>query len=245
MRKPILMIYLDFFTGIRIALLDKKQQLEQHHMKTNILVATTFALSFSLTGCVIHVGGEHDFDWDDGISSVFGDVSVAPHRKVGEVASVNGDIELMEHVSAESVHSVNGDVEIADDVTVSGINLVNGEIMAGERLTVRNHIELVNGEVSIDEGSTIDGNIETVNGDINLNGVNVGNDLVTNNGDVTLKDNSIIGGNIIFEKQRDSRHVPTLRIEQGSKVQGEIVLYRKVTLKFDDPVLQDKVTYRY
>jgi len=209
-------------------------------MYKKTLLVTSLVISLGLSGCVIHVNDT------SGVSSLMGDVSVSAHKSVGDVSSVNGDIELQEYVTARNVDSVNGDIELSNDVSVSDINVVNGDIVAEARLNVSNNIESVNGDVDLNEGSRVEGAIESVNGDISLSGTNVGQHVITKNGDIALHQDSYVGGNIVFEKQRNNnRHVPTLIIRQGSTVEGDIILYREVKLELDDPSLQSKVVNRW
>ncbi|MFC3095141.1 hypothetical protein DRW07_16450 [Alteromonas sediminis] len=204
------------------------------------LAAASLFLSLSLSGCVIHINDS------SGVSSILGNVSVSAHKSVGDVSSVNGNVELLEFVSAQEVDTVNGNIDMANDVSVFSIDVVNGDIVAGERLKVATHIESVNGNITINDSSRIEGSIDSVNGDIQLTSTQIGEHVITQNGDITLQGNTFVSGNIVFEKARSNhRHTPTLTIKNGSNVGGDIVLYRKVKLDIADPVVKNKVKNRW
>lgn len=207
-------------------------------------------LSLGLTGCVIHVGGGHSGDsGGSGVSSLFGDVSVSSGKSVTDVSSVNGDVELEDSVTARTVDTVNGDVEIGDHVQVRSISVVNGEIETGQHFTSESSISSVNGDIDVDAHSRINGDVSNVNGDITLIGTNVSLDVVTNNGDISLLQSTVIAGDLIYRDGNGSKRnwgtPPTLVIDANSKVEGSIILERPVTLKIDNPAMLDKVQRRF
>jgi hypothetical protein len=221
------------------------------HSILKTLVAGAFAVT--LSGCVIHIGGDHDVDWDDvpdaSVTSVFGDLSVSRGKAVGDVSSVNGDIELYAGSSAERIDSVNGDISIEDNVSVQSIDVVNGDIRTGTQFSVERNIETVNGDIDFGGGSTVGGSVITVNGDIELNETIISNNLRTTNGDMDITDNSVIEGDIVFERVRKnkwgSNSRPTLRIDSSSTVNGAIILNRPVELLIDNPDVLAKVEERF
>ena len=212
------------------------------------LIAT--ALSISLSGCIVHVGGDHDIDWDDesgsSVSSVFGEASVSAGKSVGDVSSVNGGVELKDDVSAKQVDSVNGDVDIGNRVSVHSIDVVNGDIDIGEFFKAESNIESVNGDISIHKNGSISGSVITVNGDIDLKQTQINHDVQTTNGSLTLTAGTVVMGNVVYERANQrywSRdNLPTLRIDKGSTVNGSIILYRPVNLELENSDLASNKT---
>lgn len=201
----------------------------------------------TLSGCVIHVGGGGISADSRGVSSIFGDMGVSEGKVVGDVSSVNGNIELENHVVAQNVDTVNGNIEVGDNVSVSEASTVNGNIETGTDFTSQGKVETVNGEISIAAMDKVEGDISTLNGDINLTKVTANGDVYTKNGDMNIEDNTVIQGNLIYEKKDRSRHnsKPTLTISKNSIVTGDIVLKRPVNLDIKNPELLAKVQYRY
>jgi hypothetical protein len=216
----------------------------------SLIVSTVSCIILSLSGCVIHVGGNgRDGQSKGDVSSIFGEASVSKGKSVGDVSSVNGGIELNDDVNAKKIHSVNGDIEINQRVTVQSIDIVNGDIETGMAFTAHGNIESVNGDIDIDSKGHIAGNIVTVNGDIELRETYVDSNLNTTNGSLSITHGSLINGDIVYEsvKQRSwSRNsLPTLRIDNESNVNGAIILHRPVNLEIENSELRMKVQRYY
>ncbi|GAB5380975.1 MAG: hypothetical protein Alis3KO_17590 [Aliiglaciecola sp.] len=211
--------------------------------------AVVAATVFSLSGCIIHVGGGgNSSSGGNGVSSVFGGLEISEGKQVSNVSSVNGSIELNDSVTANAVDTVNGSIEIGDFVTVESANTVNGDIEAGKHFTSFGNVETVNGDIEIRQASVLHQNAETVNGDIRIDGSEVKGSLHTHNGDVILQNNSKILGDIVYHSNhRKQRYnsIPTLTIKQGSIVEGQIILQREVELDIEDAELLRKVSYQY
>lgn len=211
---------------------------------------TACCFTLSLSGCVIHVGGD---DWNDNgkgsVSSIFGEASVSSGKSVGDVSSVNGGVELHDDVSAERVDSVNGDVDIGNRVTVRSIDVVNGDIETGIDFTARGNLESVNGDIELAEKGKIEGSIVTVNGDIELRETFVGKNLRTTNGSLNVSNGSVIDGDIVYDRVNQRKwtrgNLPTLRIDDSSTVNGAIVLHRPVNLEIENAALKAKVQQRF
>lgn len=219
------------------------------HLKTIPAMLLVGSLVVSLSGCIIHVGG-NDKDRSrngHGVSSVFGDVEVSKGKQVGDVSSVNGDIELHQNVTAQDVDTVNGSLEFDANVSVYSAKTVNGDIEIKHHFQSMGKVETVNGDIEIDHDSVVEDDIETVNGDIQLNQVDVNGSLITYNGDIKLLSQSHVKGDIRFAKNNNRKQYskPTLRIEKGSTVDGDIILEKEVKLDIDDANLLRKVQYRF
>ncbi|NMH58857.1 DUF4097 family beta strand repeat-containing protein [Alteromonas ponticola] len=216
------------------------------HLK---LLSTLFVAA-SLSGCIVHVGGDYRDKPGSSVSTVLGGIDIDEGHSVGDLSTVNGGIELASNVIARDVDTVNGGIEMGDNVTIEDASVVNGDIEAGTNLHVNGDVTTVNGDVNFESGANIKGNIETVNGDIQLTGATVGRDITTHNGDIELADATVVKGNIIWEKRDDDSwlrndNIPRLRISADSVVEGEIMLYREVELILENASLNDKVRRLY
>lgn len=213
--------------------------------------------SIFLSGCIVHVNAK-DADWDyekGSESSYSGDISstnksvkVGEGRSVENISSVNGSVKVSDDVSAEDISSVNGKVSIGDNVSADSVESVNGQVKIGSGFKSRGQVSTVNGGIRIDNDSSVGGAVSTVNGSIRLEGVIVGKDISTKNGSVTLKDGSVVKGDIHFEpisKNNYNKRRPTLYISADSVVEGNIILDRPVDLELENPDLADKVKRNY
>ena len=210
-----------------------------------LITATPLISCLVLSGCVIHVDGSGGWQ-GSGATSIFGDLEVGEGKTVKDVNSVNGDIALKNNVTANTVDTVNGDIRIGDNVSVGAFDTVNGDIQGGENLTVRNNISTVNGDIRFDKGTRIEGSLDTVNGDIKFNQTTLVEDINSVNGDIVLRNNSVVEGDIVFKRKKSKSYNPTpkLVIDESSTVNGAIIIYSDVDLKIANESLRDKVEYR-
>jgi DUF4097 and DUF4098 domain-containing protein YvlB len=209
-----------------------------------------FVSSLSLSGCIIHVGGNEHDSYDEDLNRVFGDIEVSAYRHVDDVSSVNGNIELQHEVSADDVETVNGNINLGQQVSLHSLSTVNGEITAEAGLRVSQDVSTVNGDISLSKDSQVLQGISSVNGDVLLNNVTVGSDVETVNGDITLSSGSLVEGDIIFRSNDNNRwqntkQLPTLKIDASSSVSGKIILQRNVILEIDNTELLSKVERQY
>ncbi|MFP6807999.1 MAG: hypothetical protein VB957_12615 [Pseudomonadales bacterium] len=178
-----------------------------------------------------HGNRAHDID------KVFGNIKVGEKSVVGDVSSVNGGIVLRDDSKADDVETVNVSIRIEDNVAVRSVETVNGSIRAGQNFKVRRDVATINGSIDLQQGSTIGDDVTTVNGSIHLNNTLVEGNLETVNGDIKLAAGSRVQGNIIFEKNSwnsGNFKLPKLIVDASSIIEGEIHLYRKVTLIIDE-----------
>ena len=172
----------------------------------------------------------------DGQSSVNGSISIGEGTIVnGSVETVNGTIRVDENARLEDAETVNGSIRLASGVSAEDVGSVNGSIRLGMNVVIDGEVSVVNGKISADRGTTIADDVSNVNGEIILAGTEVGGDLVTVNGDVTLEDASTLRGNLIMEKPggwgwNRNKRKPMVIIGPGSKVIGRIELEREVEL---------------
>ncbi|MGI9236617.1 MAG: hypothetical protein ACR2QZ_04430 [Woeseiaceae bacterium] len=172
-----------------------------------------------------------------GATSVNGSISVGEDAMVtGNVKTVNGTIRVDAGATIEKASTVNGGIRIARGVQSESLNTVNGSIKVGEQAVVDGEIAAVNGRITIDSGSKVADKVSNVNGQIELTGAEVGGDLKTVNGDVHLEDESVVKGDLIVEENnswgwgKSKSRKPRIVIGPGSRVDGKIILKRKVEL---------------
>jgi UDP-3-O-[3-hydroxymyristoyl] glucosamine N-acyltransferase len=173
---------------------------------------------------------------NDSQSSVNGSISVGDNSVVnGSLSTVNGTIRVGQNTRLKDAETVNGSVRIDSGSSVDDVNSVNGSIRIGEKVTVGGEIEVVNGKISVQKGTTVADGVSNVNGEIELEGADIGGNVATVNGDVTLSDSAVIQGDLLVEKpggwgfDRTNRK-PKVIIGPGSKVLGKIVAEREVEL---------------
>ena len=98
----------------------------------------------------------------------------------------------------------------------------------------------MNGKIRIASGSTVSEDVSNVNGEIKITGAEIGGNLSTVNGDVSLDEGALLHGNLTIEKpsswswgKKKSRK-PKIIIGPGSRVGGEIVAEHEVELYISD-----------
>ncbi|MGB5491056.1 MAG: hypothetical protein WBM76_09555 [Woeseiaceae bacterium] len=176
-----------------------------------------------------------------GATSVNGSISVGENARVtGNVKTVNGTIRVDEGATIEKASTVNGAVRIARGVQSHSLNTVNGSIKVGEQSNVKGAVAAVNGRITIESGSKVTDDVSNVNGQIELAGAEVGGNLKTVNGDVSLEDESVVKGDLIVEENsgwgwgKSKSRKPRIVIGPGSRVEGKIILKREVELFISD-----------
>jgi DUF4097 and DUF4098 domain-containing protein YvlB len=177
-----------------------------------ILSILTLALAFpaAATGINSSIRVESGEVVEDDLSTLNGQI------RIDDRATVNGEAE-----------SVNGSVEVGRDVQIESVSTVNGDVEIGEGTVVDGEVETVNGSISMKAGSRAR-SVGTVNGSMELSGADVEKGLQTYNGDVTLREGTMVGGDIRISQSsgHSDRHGRALRIyiEDGSSVAGGVIV---------------------
>lgn len=198
------------------------------------------------------LGGEAvaiDFDFNDDIeiaagtesrgdSTVNGSIEVGSGAIVtGGLETVNGAIRIDGDAQVQDVQTVNGRIQLASGVTAGDVESVNGSISLDEQASAEG-VSVVNGKIRLKPGSRVARNVGNVNGEIEIAGAEIGGDLATVNGDVTLSDSARVRGDLIVEKpggfNRDDSRKPRIVVGPGTRIDGEIVLEREVQLYISD-----------
>lgn len=173
-----------------------------------------------------------------GESTVNGSIAVGREAVVdGDLETVNGSIRIDEQAQVRDAETVNGDIRLGPGATAESVHSVNGAITVGRDATL-DDIDVVNGRIQVDAGARVASDVSNVNGEISIAGAEIGGDLDTVNGDVTLSDGTHVAGNLTVHKPRGfdfgRGDEPKIVIGPGVRVDGAIVLERKVELYVSD-----------
>jgi len=176
-----------------------------------------FVFSFFLINCNVSVN--KTIRIDDGetvrrsLNSVNGNVIIGDDCVIrDDCRSVNGRVEIGRNSETRDLESVNGQVEIAKNVKING------------------DVSCINGSVTCDNGVKIDGEIYSINGSIDISKTEVEDNIETYNGNITLRSESIVHGDIIIKRNKgksDRRRQLKIRIMQDSVVEGDIIVRDK------------------
>ena len=188
------------------------------------------------------------------ISRVNRGIHVSAEERVGDISSVNGGIDLAGGANARELSTVNGGIDLDDNITIEYAETVNGGIRGGENVTVSGSLETVNGGIRTGAGTVVENRVRTVNGKIQLRNTTVGENVVTSNGDISLRNGSIVNGDLLVAKDRSNwwsrlwrshrRHM-NITIDASSAVRGDIHLYREVDLYIDDAAEVGEIIRHY
>lgn len=198
-----------------------------------ILLMSVPALGASINKSVKIAAGEES----GGATSVNGSITVGETATVtGNLKTVNGTIRIDAGAIVKKASTINGGLKLGDNGKAEALNTVNGSIRVGEGATVDGEVEAVNGRITVEKGALINEDVGNVNGEIDLNGAEIGGNLSTVSGDINLADQSVVKGDIIVEEpggwnsNKEKTRMPRVVIGPGSRVEGTIVLERKVGL---------------
>lgn len=198
-----------------------------------ILLMSVPALGASINKSVKIGAGEES----DGATSVNGSITVGESATVtGNLKTVNGTIRVDDGAIIQKASTVNGGLKLGDRGKAEALSTVNGSIRVGEEATVAGEVEAVNGRITVEKGARISDDVGNVNGEIDLSGAEIDGNLSTVNGDINLADRSVVKGDIIVEepggsnRDKEKSRIPRVVIGPGSRVEGTIVLERKVKL---------------
>ena len=188
------------------------------------------------------------------ISRVNRGIHISVEEQVGDLSSVNGGIDLARGARAREVSTVNGGIDLDDNVTVAHAETVNGSIRVGENVRVAGSLETVNGGIRTSSGTVIENRVRTVNGKIQLRNTTVGQNVETSNGDISLRDGSIVNGDLLVANSRSSwwsrfwnshHRRMEITIDATSVVRGDIHLYHEVYLSIDDAADVGEIIHHY
>lgn len=183
------------------------------------------------------------------ISKVNSAVRAEAGQRYGSLSTVNGSIRVEKGAQVDSAKTVNGSVTIEDQAQVGSLQTVNGAIRIGREVVVDGDIAAVNGSINAGPGSRISGNLENVNGSMNLEQVEIGGDMITVNGRLTLARDVHLAGGITVRKPGGirwfgwgARTPARITIGPGSSVDGPLRFEQEVELYVHDSARIGPVT---
>ncbi|SIQ20798.1 DUF4097 family beta strand repeat-containing protein [Solilutibacter tolerans] len=192
------------------------------------------------------------------VDTVSGDIDLETGVRAGSVSTVSGDIDIDAGVTAKNVESVSGDIQGDADVQLGDAETVSGDIELGARgragsvQTVSGDIrfdnggrlestETVSGDVFINRDGRVARGVETVSGSVGLVASEVGGDIVTYTGDVTVGVGSHVRGGLTVRKPKKNGGITivNLRVKQdppriiigpNARVDGALTFEHEVKL---------------
>lgn len=169
------------------------------------------------------------------ISKVNGSITADAGQTYGDLDTVNGSIRINAGATTDDASTVNGSVTVGERATTGSLETVNGSIKLDRDVTVNGSMETVNGAIFVDRGGKVKSGVETVNGSIGLVAAQVGGDIETVRGDVTVGVDSHVRGGLRVEKSTgffnvDGKKPPRIVIGPNAVVEGPLVFERPVTL---------------
>jgi hypothetical protein len=149
-------------------------------------------------------------------------------KELKSLNSVNGNIIIGSDCDIKgTARSVNGFIQIGDNSRIRTVQTVNGPINLETGVYIDGNAESVNGAINTKPKCIVDGSVESINGSITLTHTTVEKAVTTFNGDISLKQQSIINGNIHIKKttgQSDHQKTLTITISDSSVVKGDIIV---------------------
>jgi predicted acyltransferase (DUF342 family) len=186
---------------------------------------------------VLCAGASPAFAQQD-IDKVNGSITAESGQRYGDLETVNGSIRLEDGATVDEASTVNGTIEGGDNVTTRSLDTVNGAIKFGKKAKVSGSVESDNGGLFFDRGSVVRDGLTNVNGGIGVVGTEVGGDIETVMGDITVGADSHVKGRIHVEKPTNHgfnwsmrhRDPPRIVIGPNAVVDGPLVFDRDVVL---------------
>jgi hypothetical protein len=202
-------------------------------MRRPILFALVLPLALAFSAAQAHEHGNHADD-DGDISRVNGGITAEAGQHYRDLETVNGGISVRSKAVVEDIETVNGGIDIEDDVQLRSASTVNGGIDAGQRVRVEDGLETVNGGVHLNFNSRVGKDNETVNGGITDKHTEIGAQIHTMNGDITIGAKSVVHGGVWIEKPKGlhfgKQKIPRVVIGPDAQVQGTLRFDREVEL---------------
>ena len=169
------------------------------------------------------------------VSKVNGSITAEAGQTYGDLETVNGSIRINGGATTDKASTVNGSIAVDDKAVTGGLETVNGGIKVGREVTVNGGVETVNGSIFVDRGGKVKDGVATVNGAIGLVATQVGGDIETVRGDVTIGVDSHVRGGLRVQKSQgmfniEPKRDPRIIIGPNAVVEGTLVFERPVKL---------------
>lgn len=203
-------------------------------MKIATSITVALALILAWAASPLGIAGE-----GRSISKVNGSVRAAAGESYDKVSSVNGNVHVESGATVDEAETVNGGIVIENDAKVGAASTVNGSLVIRAGAAIAREASTVNGEVRLASRVRVGGDVSSVSGDLELNGAEVGGKLITNNGDIDLKDGARVRGGIHVRKDKGSNwgwgaeDKPEVHICSTCVIEGELRFDRPVELRVD------------
>jgi cytoskeletal protein CcmA (bactofilin family) len=201
---------------------------------------------FAFLAFVVWAGSPDSLAGDGrNLSSVNGSVTASPGETYGTLDTVNGNVKVGSGVTAERAKTVNGEIDVGNNSKVGEVSTVNGSVDIGDDAEIARNASTVNGGVDVGKRSRVRGDVTTVNGEIEIDGGEVGGQIITSKGDIDLTDGARVLGGIHVKKNNSwgwGKDQPIkVHICGTCVVEGELRFDRPVELRVDQGAKIGKV----
>jgi hypothetical protein len=172
-----------------------------------------------------------------GVDTRNGSITLDEGGRYGDVTSRNGSIDIAAGNEVGRVETRNGDVELGANVRADSARTRNGGISIGAGSGIGGEVDSRNGRIDLAEGARVDGKIETRNGNITLTASRAGMDVVSRGGDIVLRgDAEVLGDVIIRIEENDGSsgwlglggsewpEAGNIRLQDASRVAGDVIV---------------------
>jgi hypothetical protein len=148
--------------------------------------------------------------------------------KNSSLNSVNGGIIIGRNCQIKGdSRAVNGAIEVGENSEVRDLQSVNGNVSIARNVTVNGSVGAINGSIQTEAGVKVEKDVTTMNGSIEIFETYVKEDLSTRNGNITIRDSSRIGGDIVIGQangqSKKHRHID-INITNNSIVEGGVIV---------------------
>lgn len=188
--------------------------------------------------CLLLAAATPAFADGQDIDKVNGSITVDASQQAGDLDTVNGSIRIGANATAGDASTVNGSIQVGDGAHTGALETVNGSIRGGTGLVVDGGVETVNGSIFIDRNGRVAKGASSVNGAIGLVSTELGGDIDTVTGDITVGIGSHVKGGIKVEKPSNGflgihlgkPEPPRIIVGPNAVVDGPLVFEREVKL---------------
>ncbi|WP_448547546.1 hypothetical protein [Thalassotalea fusca] len=183
----------------------------------------------TLTSCSV---GNRVASHGQSVDVTMGNIDVNANNSAGHLAVTNGNITISHHAKVKSIEVLNGNITIENFSEADSIETTNGNIDIGDKVQVSHDVVTLNGDIQLATNVEIGANVRTATGN------------------VLIGKGTRINGDIIFEKpgywsSKVEQEIPVLEIEEGAIVEGNIHLYRPITLRIPEGFSPEQVIHHY
>ncbi|MBD1583281.1 hypothetical protein [Pseudoalteromonas sp. S16_S37] len=192
-------------------------------------------------------------DTSGNICSVSGQVIVQDDATVESIVSISGSIRVGSNCKIGAIKSASGSVKINESSHIGKIEIASGSLSIAQQCQVES-IAVLSGSTKIDKNSQIKESLICSSGTLRLMpNVTVDGNIQTDSGNIIIEENASLGGDITFTEMpkpklgffRANYSKPKLIIASGSRLEGNIHLYRKVDVTLPPEISPNKIIRHY